>query len=219
MAAATLAVEEWRTLESLGRLRSYPAGRPLFQEGDHGGTVFVVRGGRIKISTHTPAGREVVIALKGRGSFVGELSALDGRPRSATAVAIEPVQVLALSSESFNSFLEDHPRFAVHLLRLLAAQVRAASRLVTEREAGDVVSRVVNRLRVLGEDVREHTGSMSPVVLPLSQEDLAAWVGASREATSRALGHLRNEGLVTTGRQRITLLDPAVLGDMTPAIS
>jgi CRP-like cAMP-binding protein len=74
-------------------------------------------------------------------------------------------------------------------------------------------------LRVLGEDVREHTGSMSPVVLPLSQEDLAAWVGASREATSRALGHLRKEGLVTTGRQRITLLDPAVLVNMTPVLS
>jgi CRP-like cAMP-binding protein len=114
MAAAALAVEEWRTLESLGRLRSYPAGRALFREGDGGGTVFVVRGGRIKICTHTPAGREVVIALKARGSFVGELSALDGRPRSATAVAIEPAQVLALSSEAFNSFLEDHPRFSRH---------------------------------------------------------------------------------------------------------
>lgn len=211
MGSATLATEEWGTLEALGTPRVYPAGRTLFREGDPGGVVLALRSGRVKICTHTPAGREVVLSLKGRGEFVGELSALDGRPRSASAVAVEPSEVVVLSGDAFNTFLERNPRFAVHLLRLLAAQFRAADRLLTEREAGDVVSRVVSRLLELGEDVREHTGSVRPVVLSLSHDDLAAWVGASREATSRALGHLRSAGLVDTGRHRITVLDPAVL--------
>jgi CRP/FNR family cyclic AMP-dependent transcriptional regulator len=211
MGFATLATEDWRTIVALGSPRTYPAGRTVFREGDHGGVVLALRTGRVKICTHTPAGREVVVAIKGRGEFVGELSALDGRPRSATAIAVERSEVLVLSADAFNTFLEGHPRFAVHLLRLLAAHVRAADRLLTEREAGDMVSRVVSRLLQLGEDVREHTGVLRPVVLSLSQDDLAAWVGASREATSRALGHLRSAGLVDTGRHRITVLDPAVL--------
>lgn len=211
MAGVTLVTEEWHTFEALGRRRTYRAGRTLFRERDEGREVLAVRTGRIKIISHTPAGREVILAFKVAGEVVGEFSALDGRRRSATAVAVEPTEVLILSRDAFNTFLEEHPRFAVHLLRVLAAQVRATSRSLTERDAADVVSRVASRLAVLGEDVREHTGSVSPVIVSLTHDDLAAWIGASREATSRALARLRSAGLVTTGRHRITLRDPALL--------
>jgi CRP/FNR family cyclic AMP-dependent transcriptional regulator len=206
-----LSEDEWQTLEANGRSRRFRARQRLFREGEPGDHVLAIRSGRVKVSVQTQSGREILLAVKEPGDLVGELSAIDGRPRSATAIALDPVDALVVPAPRFAEFIEGHPRIAVRLLRALSAQIRDADRRSVDRDTGDITCRVARRLVDLAERLGEHRGSGLEITLVLSQDDLAAWVGATREATSRALGRLRTEGWLTTGRQRIVLTDLAAL--------
>lgn len=206
-----LTPEEWRTLEGRGTSRNYRAGTVLFRESDRGGFVLAVRNGRVKVFVSTPSGREIVLAIKAPGDLLGELSAIDGRPRSATAVAIEPGQAVVVSNEVFDDVIDSHPRLAVRLLRTLATQLRDTNTFSTEHQDADVPTRVARRVLYIAERFGEHCGPGVQISFALSQDDLAGWVGASREATSRALAQLRAAGLVTTGRLRIAVPELAAL--------
>ena len=216
---AFLTGEEWRALEAAGRRRHYRARQRLFREGEPGDHVIAVVAGRVKVSVQTRSGREILLAVKEPGDLVGELSAIDGRPRSATAVALEPVDTVVVTAPAFVEFIEGHPRIAVRLLRALAAQIRDADRRSVDRDTGDITCRVARRLVDLAERTGEHRGSGIEVTLVVGQEDLAAWVGATREATSRALGRLRAEGWLTTGRRRIVLTDLPALRQRATGIA
>lgn len=202
---------EWSTLEDRATRRRFRARQVLFREGEPGDSVVAIRTGRVKVSVHTTGGREIVLAVKEPGELVGELSAIDGRPRSATATALDPVDAFVLPAGAFLEFVDAHPRLAVRLLRVLVAQIRASDVRSAERDTGDITCRVARRLVELSERFGEHRGSGIEIALDLSQDDLAGWVGATREATSRALGRLRADGCVTTARHRITLTDIAAL--------
>jgi CRP/FNR family transcriptional regulator, cyclic AMP receptor protein len=207
LAGRFLSEDEWRSLEAYGRPRRFRTRQRLFREGEHGDHVLAIRSGRVKVSVQTRSGREILLAVKEPGDLVGELSVIDGRPRSATAIALDPVDALVVPAPAFAEFIESHPRIAVRLLRTLAAQIRDADRRSVDRDTGDITCRVARRLVDLAERLGEHRGSGVEITLTLSQDDLAAWVGATREATSRALGGLRADGCLTTGRQRIVLTD------------
>lgn len=206
-----LTEDEWRTLGERGRSRRFRPRQRLFREGEPGDHVLAILSGRVKVSVQTRSGREILLAMKGPGDLVGELSLIDGRPRSATAIALDAVEALVVPAPAFTEFVESHPRIAVRLLHMLAEQIRDADRRSLERDTGDITCRVARRLVDLAERVGEHSGSGVEITLTLSQDDLAAWVGATREATSRALAGLRGDGCVTTGRQRIVLTDLAGL--------
>ncbi|MGH9013788.1 MAG: Crp/Fnr family transcriptional regulator [Acidimicrobiia bacterium] len=206
-----LSPAEWRDLDRRGTPRRYRTRQVLFREGDAGGTVLAIRSGRVKVSLHTPAGRELVLAVKEPGELLGELSALDGRRRSATAQALERVDALVVDTEQFTDFVASQPRVALRLLRAVATQLRDTDRDSIERYSGDVTSRVARRLVELAERFGEDASSGLEIALPLSHSDLAAWVGASRESTSRALGRLRAGHCVSTGHRRITISDLARL--------
>ena len=216
---AFLTGEEWRALEAAGRRRHYRARQRLFREGEPGDHVIAVVAGRVKVSVQTRSGREILLAVKEPGDLVGELSAIDGRPRSATAVALEPVDTVVVTAPAFVEFIEGHPRIAVRLLRALAAQIRDADRRSVDRDTGDITCRVARRLVDLAERTGEHRGSGVEVTLVVGQDDLAAWVGATRETTSRALGRLRAEGWLTTGRRRIVLTDLPALRQRATGIA
>ncbi len=206
-----LSDEEWLDLESMGRQRAYRKGQVIFREGQPGGTVLAIRSGVVKISVVTPTGRDILLAVKERGSLVGELAAIDGRPRSATATALDGVRAIGLSDGAFGEFLDRHPRMALRLLRTLADQIREAATRTADRDTGDTTSRVARRLVMLAERYGEYNGPVVEVNLPITQEDLAGWVGATREATSRSLGRLRELGCLRTSRQRIVVLDVPTL--------
>jgi CRP-like cAMP-binding protein len=205
MSGGILTPDEWAAWLAAGRVVRYRRGAVVFREGDPPDRVLALRSGRVKVSLTTPGGREIVLAVKGPGDLLGELGALDGRPRSATATATEAAEAVALAPSAFNDFLDRHPRLASRLLRELVAELRASDDQHVERGSGDVTARVARRLVQLAErDGPE---------LALSQDDLAGWVGASREATNRALSTLRARGCIATERRRIVVLDPALLAD------
>ncbi len=139
--------------------------------------------------------------------MIGDMSVLDGEPRSASAYALEDVHVLVLNADDFVSFLERHPKAALALLRMQNARLREADQKRIEYSAHDSVGRVASRLVELAVRYGESSDGGIRITAPLTQEELAGWTGASREAVSKALQTLRARGWIETHRRGITVLN------------
>jgi CRP-like cAMP-binding protein len=194
-------------LRAAGRHRAYGANVTLFHQGDEAGPVLVLLDGRVKVVALTSAGREVIVAVRGPGDLLGEMAAFDGEPRSATVATLEPVEALLVPGSAFAAFLERRPRVALVILRMVAGRLRYADAQQADFATHDVVGRVAHRLVELCERFGEPGGDRIEIELPLSQEELAAWTGASREAVSKALQLLRSLRIVETRRRRVAVLD------------
>ncbi|MDN5930941.1 MAG: Crp/Fnr family transcriptional regulator [Pseudonocardia sp.] len=194
-------------LAARGRHRRWPVGASLFLEGDRATTVVVVVSGRVKVFSLTEQGEEVVLAVRGPGALLGELSAIDGGERSTSVSALEPVVALVVPVPGFVAFLNGHGSAAMVLMRLITSRLRDADRKRVEFGAYDIAARVAGRLVELADRFGEPDPHGVRISVPLSQDELAGWVGASREAVAKALRVLRDRGLVTTGRRTMTVLD------------
>jgi CRP/FNR family transcriptional regulator, cyclic AMP receptor protein len=182
----------------------------LFHQGDDPGAVMLIRSGRIKVNVSAPGGHDVMLGFIGPGAMIGDLSAIDGEPRSTTATAVEDVEVLGIPMLAFRALLEERPQLVMALVKMAAQRLRAADRQRVEFAAFDVLGRVARRIDELADGGRE-TNEGIEIDAGLSQEDLAAWTAASREAVSKALGALRTLGWIDTRRRVIVVLDRAAL--------
>jgi CRP/FNR family transcriptional regulator, cyclic AMP receptor protein len=229
---AELTPEERRELESRGRFRDLERGQVLFREGERSTWVAVLLAGRVKAYSDRLDGGEALLDVRGAGALLGEVAAIDGLPRSATVATLEPARVLTLTEEEFMGFLRTHGRVSVLIMKMLCRRWRDADRRRVEFGMFDATGRVAQRLVELAERFgvpyerggRPRTGGLVPpsapgrpprpadgnsvqITLHLSQEELAGWVGASREAVSKALGTLRRHGWIETGRRRVIVHD------------
>lgn len=187
--------------------RRSSAGAVLFLEGDPARDVHVVLSGMVKIVGQTSAGRSVLLALRGAGELVGELAALDGGARSATAACLDDVVHLRVPTERLLDLLTAHPAAALHLLKAASARLRDADQKRVEYTVLDSAGRVASRLVELAERFGEPSGDGLLLDLGLTQDEIASWTGASREALSRALTTFRDRGWITTERRRMVLVD------------
>lgn len=206
-----LSAPEAEALARRGTLRAFGRGEALCHAGQVADRVLLLRSGRVKVSAATTSGREIVLAFRGPGELVGELAALDGAPRSATVVALEPVETLVLTHEAFDAFLEEHPRVLRVLVQVLVERLRDADAKRVEFAAFDTLGRVAIRLLELCDRFGDVAGDHIDVQLPLSQEELAGWSGASLESVTRALQTMRTLGWIETSRRRIRVLDADAL--------
>jgi len=202
-----LTPDETSALKDKSRPRRYPKGSTLFNEGESSDRVVIVTEGQVKVSFFTDDGREILLGVRGPGELLGEMSAIDGEPRSATATALEPAEALVMTAEDFKSFITDNPRVGLLLLQMLSRRLRDADRKRIEFGAFDTIGRVARRLVELADDYGEATDDGVRISLPLTQQDLAGWTGSSREAVSKALQTLRGRGWIATHRKGITVLD------------
>jgi CRP/FNR family transcriptional regulator, cyclic AMP receptor protein len=202
-----LTPEEAADLRASGRERHYDAGVALFHEGDDAGSVIVLLAGRAKLTVPLSSDREVIVAVRGPGDLLGELAALVDAPRSATVVTIEPVDALIVSGSAFAAFLDRNAPVGLVILRLVAERLLYADLQQAQFATHDVVGRVAHRLVELTDRFGVETGDGIVLDVPLSQEELAGWTGASREAVNKALQVLRSLHMIQTGRRRLTVLD------------
>ncbi len=207
--------EDRDELIKLASPRRFTRGVTLFHAGDDRGIVSVVRAGHVKVSAMARDGREVVLGVAGPGELLGDLSAIDGAQRSATVTALDEVEVLSVSGEAFRALLERRPRIALVLLRRVAARLRAADRQRLEFAAYDVFGRVGQRLLDLAEGSGPAGSDGVVIDLALTQDELAAWTGSSREAVSKALSAMRQLGWIETGRRKIIVRDIEALRHRT----
>jgi len=196
-----LDAEDAQALMDRSRRRRLPSGSLLFLEGDDAHTVLFLLEGQAKILITSGAGREVVLDVLGPGEIVGELSAIDGLPRSATATALSSVEIASIRTADFQALIEARASIARQLLVLVAVRLRSTSRRQFELASSDALARVCGRLAHLAVDGRVE------LRVPMSQSDLAAWAGLSREAVVKALRTLRTLGWIESRNRDIVLLD------------
>jgi CRP/FNR family transcriptional regulator, cyclic AMP receptor protein len=198
-------------LTALGRERRYAAGVVIFHHGDEPGSVLLLLEGRVKLAIAGPQGKELILGFLGPGELLGDVAALDGRPRSATAEAVDAVRACVVPRADFERFASSRPEAALALMRSLAHRLRQADEQRLEFAAYDVVGRVARRLVDLCDRHGEPAAQGTLITLPLSQDELAAWTASSREAVAKALHLLRRLRWVETHRRRIVVLDLAAL--------
>jgi CRP/FNR family transcriptional regulator, cyclic AMP receptor protein len=214
---AALDGEGRRSFDELGRTRRYPKGSTLFMEGDRSNSVLAIRTGRVKVTTTTAEGHELVLALRGPGALVGDFASLSlgDRRRSATVVALDPVDAQVIPNDDFVSFLEQHPRALLALTRTIIGRLHDADRRRAEFGTYDTLGRLARVLRELADESGVPTEDGVQIDPPLAQHELAGLVGASRESVVRALTDLRRRGLVETGRRRLVVRDLTGLEALT----
>ena len=207
---AALSADEADALRAAGVRRSYGANVTLLHQADEAGPVVVLLDGRVKIAVSN-GGRQAILGVVGAGELIGELAAIDGAPRSTTVTTLEPVAALVVPRSEFVALLDSRPRIALAILRTVARRLRYADVQRMQFATQDVVGRLAQRLVELCERFGTQSERGVEVSLPFSQEELASWVGASREGVSKAFQLLRSLRIVETGRRRVTVLDLAAL--------
>jgi CRP-like cAMP-binding protein len=196
-------------LRGLAVPRRYEADATLFRVGDRSDHVLIVTSGRVKIASLRPGVGEIVLAERGPGDLLGELSAIDGQPRSADAVAIDEVSALALPKDDFVGFLRDEPGAAVALLETLAQRLRSADRRHIEFGETDGVTRVARGLDELAAEEGQPSGPWTLVArTPL---ELAAHLQTSEDEVTNALAVLQDDGIVESHRRGVTIIDAEAL--------
>lgn len=208
---AVLPEAELARLAARARPRRYRAGETIFHREDSGATLYVIGRGRVRLVLASPEGREVTVGLLGPGSFFGELALLDGGPRSASVVALEPVEALTLDRAPFIATLEGHPEVAGSLLAVLGDRLRRTDELIQDILFLDLPARLAKQLLALAEGHGVRTPEGLRLDLRLSQSDLAGMVGATRESVNRCLGAYADRGLLSLDREGITIHKPEEL--------
>jgi CRP/FNR family transcriptional regulator, cyclic AMP receptor protein len=208
---STLDPEGLRELAAAARRRAYRAGEVIFHRDDPGQVLYVIREGKVKICINSPDGHEVVLAVFSPGDYFGELALLDGQPRSASAVAIDSVEVYALQRSDFIKIVIHHPHIAIQVMNVLSRRLRQTDAMIEDLLFLDVHGRVAKKLLDLAELHGIRTADGVRIDMKLTQSDLAALVGASRESVNKVLGYFVDKRFISSEKRKITILRLAEL--------
>ncbi|MBC2901236.1 Crp/Fnr family transcriptional regulator [Streptomyces cupreus] len=199
------------TLLGLGRELRFRTRDVLLHQHEPSSYVLFITRGWTKVTAAAVNGYEALLALRGPGDIVGESAALTGRPRSATVTALEEVRAVAVERERFTEFLADSPAVSYALLGLTSDRMRAADQRRLEFASMQVRERLAALLLQLAHTNAKYTETGVELLVPLSKQELAGSVGASREMVQRLLKELRDRGVVVTGRRTLRIVRMDVL--------
>jgi CRP/FNR family cyclic AMP-dependent transcriptional regulator len=189
------------------RLRRLQAGETLFRIDDPGDMLFGVLAGCILIVVDSENGKELVLNRHGAGEIFGEIALLDGKGRSASAVAYEASQLFQIERTTLLAFLRRRPDAMLRMIGLLCGRLRRVTHLVEDSTFLDLPARLAKQLLALSGD--------AAATLNLSQNDLARMLGVSREAVAKQLGQWRDAGIVALGRRRLTVRNARALAELS----
>lgn len=189
-----------RELAARGQVRTFPKNAVIINEGDRGDSLYVILSGKVKVYVSDDDGREMILDLYGPGDYVGEM-ALDGRPRSASVMTLEPTSCSVVTRDELRSAIGANPDVAMSLIATLIDRARIATDNVKNLALMDVYGRVARLLLSLA---KEEGGKL---VVPerMTQQDIADRVGASRDMISRIFKDLTIGGYVTIENRTITI--------------
>lgn len=193
------------------RERNYPANAVIFNEGAPATTLFFVAHGKIKLMRHGLEGNDVVLDMLTSGMLFGGAAVMGRRRYRETAVAQTPCCTLTISSDGFEALLEQYPPIALKVLHSVADKLDEARETIRQLAVVPSESRIALTLLKLAERIGESTGDGILIQTPLSQQDIAAMVGATQETVSRTMAGFRRRGLIDSGRQWVLIRDESAL--------
>jgi CRP/FNR family transcriptional regulator/CRP/FNR family cyclic AMP-dependent transcriptional regulator len=191
--------------------RRFRRGDIIFQKDDPGQSLFIVARGSVRIYVPSTQGADLTLAVLGPGQFFGDLSLLDGRPRSASASALADTSVVAIERSDFVALVRSRPEAAMSVLATVARRLRETDEMASDLAFLDVGGRLAKKLLDLAatSGLRRQDGVLLDMVL--TQEELANMIGVTRESVNRNLSLFRRTGLVAKEGRRFVLRDPAGL--------
>jgi CRP/FNR family transcriptional regulator, cyclic AMP receptor protein len=211
---ADLSERELTELAQVAVPRSWLGGEVIFREGDPGDTCYVVRSGAVRVTRRHTDGRQIALADLREGDIFGELAMFGGETRSATVEAVEPTEGVAVLAGDLRRTIVAHPEMAVAMLAGLADRIRAANerlaRQTFQTVEGRVASALLSQVKALTADSAEPPRE---ILIRATQAQIAQLSGASRESASRFLAKLERAGVITTGRGKILVHEPASLNN------
>lgn len=208
---STLAEEELNHVADVAVPRTFGSYQVVFREGDTSDTCYVIRSGHVRAVRGHMDGRSITLAQFGPGDFFGELAMLDEERRSATIETLEQTEAIAILGADMRRLLREHPDIAVKLIAALGRRLRETNERLARQSFQTVQSRVATALGQLVEAARAEGADDSDVLITSTQAELAQLAGSSRESASRFLAVLERAGIITQGRGRLTVHDPAAL--------
>lgn len=194
---------ELEVVRAVASERTYAKNAVVLTEGEMGDSLYMIQSGKVRVVIGDEEGRELILKILGPGDFFGEMSMIDKQPRSASVTTIEPATFLVLSNAAFERCVEQAPRIANMVMRILAQRVREADRKIGTLALMDVYGRVASTLLELA----VYTNGKLVVGEKLSQQDLANMVGASREMVNRILKDLSERGFISIESKSITIIN------------
>jgi CRP/FNR family transcriptional regulator, cyclic AMP receptor protein len=202
---ADLPEEEIESLSSVTKRRTFRAGEVIFHRDDPGQVLYMIKDGKVKICIISPDGQEVSLAVFGKGEYFGEFALLDGLPRSTDAVALEKVECYTLQRSDFHNTIQKNPKIAILIMEALSKRLRTTNQMVEDLIFLDVYGRVAKKLLELADAHGVKVDDGVRIDVRLTQQELAAMVGASRESVNKVLGYFTDKNFISTDKHRITI--------------
>jgi len=197
-------------LEAIDRVsitKIFPKEKIILLEDEDGDTLFIIKNGKVKVTTFSESGKEVIFSILNAGDFFGEMSLLDGKPRSATVVSMEDAQIQLIRRAEFYRLLEDHPRIALRLLEELASRLRKADERIESLSILDVTGRIAGILLQLAEDRGITNNNEVLIKSRPTHQELANMVGTTRETVTRVLKQLEDKNYIMMAGKDVTIFN------------
>jgi CRP/FNR family cyclic AMP-dependent transcriptional regulator len=211
--SARLSDTERAGVAQLGTRRTFPEDSVVMFQDEYDERLLLLLSGRVKVTRAAGGEHELLLAIRDPGDLLGELAFIDGLPRLATVTTLEPVDALVMAGREFRAHLEAAPGVAVALLESVSSRFREATEKRVQFAAADTLGRLASRIVELADRYGEQSDQGIAVAMPISQDELASWTGASRAGVAQGLQTLRELGWLATERRRIVILDaPALRG-------
>jgi len=199
------------TLASACRIRRFRRGEVIFHQGDPGDALHVILSGRVKISSPSDSGVEAILTTLRPGEFFGALALIDGAPRSATATSVDASETMVLPRERFRQLVNERAEVRDIVFSELARELRRLTNHVEELHFLDITGRLASLLVRMAEEQAGDAGSETPLEIrldgPLTQGELAAMVGSTRQSVNKLLGYFTEDGFIRMDRDAIIVLD------------
>lgn len=196
-----LTAQDAQELLMRARSRRVSAGRVIFQQGEAGDGLYGILSGRVSFTVDTADGRVLILNVLGAGEFFGEIALLDGKGRTATAVARDPGHLLFIARNEFMAFFGARPQAMSHIIALLCARLRRSTDYIADATFLDLSRRLARQLVALANS----DGASRAVTLRISHAELAAMLGVSRERVSKQLAAWSDKGILDQGRGRLVV--------------
>lgn len=210
---AGLSLEQLTAMAAHLHQRTVPAGTTLMMVEQAGEVAYLIHRGTVKVSVDQLDGTEVILALRGPGELVGEMSLIDQRGRSANVVTLDKCTLLWVDRATFGGWLETMPALTMNLLRLLSRRLRLANARTLALATLDVNGRVARQILAFADEFGEPADGQAVLIpLRLTQGDLAGMVGASRIRVNEAMVAYKRQSLISVdSHHQITVLNPPAL--------
>lgn len=203
-----LSSEDIEALAAIVARKSHGKGETLFHQGDPGEEFLILTEGSVKVELMNLDGKELTLTILTPYQFLGELALLDDVPRSATVVAMEKSEFLAINKRDFARVMERYPRMGIPMLRQLTKRVRVLTDDIASMAFMDSYSRVTRKILALADEMGDEQEDGSVFIdQSLTHQQLANLVGTTRETVTKILNEMKDNNLISIRRHRITIRD------------